>query len=53
MEKAPEVNSLAMNENKVLTLCQTLAARKWSDEDIVADIEYLIEELQKTNTQLT
>jgi len=53
MEKAPEVNLGPMMDVKLLNLVQTLSGRKWTDEDIVADLEVLATELQKNAHELT
>ena len=51
-EKAHEVALLPMVGHKVMNLCDTLLARKWSDEDIVEDLQYLRDELEKNVQKL-
>ena len=53
LEKAPEVNLGPLMDNKLLNLCNVLSARKWTDEDILADLEMLTTELQKNAHELT
>lgn len=52
MEKAPEANAQPMSDFKVLALAQTLSARKWTDEDLVNDITYLIDTLSQNAHEL-
>lgn len=51
--KAPNVNLLPMMDNKLLALLQSLLIRKWADEDIVEEIEFLTEELKKNAHELS
>ena len=44
--KAPETNGRALLGAKVLPLTESLAARKWSDEEIDEDLQFIIEELK-------
>ncbi|KAJ3016961.1 H(+)-transporting V1 sector ATPase subunit H [Thoreauomyces humboldtii] len=53
MLKAAQENMAAMIGNKLLNLCDTLAGRKWSDEDILEDLQYLREELTKNVANLS
>jgi len=47
VEKAPEANAQPMSDFKVLALCQTLSARKWTDEDLISDLAFLVDALSK------
>ncbi|KAI8590521.1 armadillo-type protein [Geranomyces variabilis] len=53
VSKAPQENMAAMIGNKLLNTCETLAARKWSDEDILEDLTYLKEEMAKNVANLS
>ncbi|CAG8514999.1 8713_t:CDS:2 [Diversispora eburnea] len=52
-EKAPEANLPAMLVAKLLNFCENLSARKWSDSEIVEDIEFLKIQLQENFHSLT
>lgn len=45
LAKAPEANASAMLGSKCLPLCENLLSRKWSDEEIEDDLQYMKEEL--------
>ncbi|KAI8584129.1 hypothetical protein K450DRAFT_168483 [Umbelopsis ramanniana AG] len=47
VEKQPESNLAAMLVAKLLPFTENLSTRKWSDTDIVEDIEYLKAELEE------
>lgn len=47
LEKAPTVNLGPMADNKLLPLCNILSARKFADEDIPADVDFLLHALQR------
>ncbi|KAJ3085168.1 H(+)-transporting V1 sector ATPase subunit H [Quaeritorhiza haematococci] len=47
ISQALKENLLPMVGNKVLTVCENLSARKYSDTEITDDLEYLKEELAK------
>jgi V-type H+-transporting ATPase subunit H len=47
VEKQPESNLAAMLVAKLLPFTENLSTRKWSDNDIVEDIEYLKAELEE------
>lgn len=51
--KAPSQNLPAMLVAKLLPYVKNLSTRKWSDEEIVEDIEFLKEELTKNFESLT
>ncbi|KAI8916734.1 ATPase, V1 complex, subunit H [Powellomyces hirtus] len=53
MTKASQENMAAMIGNKLLNVCETLAGRKWSDEDILEDLQYLKEEMTKNVANLS
>jgi len=53
VEKAPDSNLAAMLVAKLLPFCENLAGRKWSDAEIVDDIQYLKEELSENFQSLT
>ncbi|KAI9099341.1 armadillo-type protein [Phlyctochytrium arcticum] len=50
---APQENLPSMIGNKLLSVCETLIGRKWSDSDITEDLEYLKEELAKSVANLS
>ena len=52
VETAGNVARLPLMDNKFLKLCETLAGRKWSDDDIPSEIEFLKEELLKNVQEL-
>ncbi|KAF9899649.1 H(+)-transporting V1 sector ATPase subunit H [Lobosporangium transversale] len=52
-EKAPDANLAAMAAVKLLPFCENLSGRKWSDGDILDDINYLKEELETNFQTLT
>ncbi|CAO1633023.1 unnamed protein product [Parajaminaea phylloscopi] len=47
LAKAPEANAPVMLGSKLLPLVELLADRKWSDDEVVEDIEYLRGELSE------
>ena len=47
LTKAPAANAPALLGSKVLPLSESLASRKWSDEEIEEDLQYLIDELKQ------
>jgi V-type H+-transporting ATPase subunit H len=51
--KAPAENLPAMLVAKLLPFAKNLATRKWSDEDILEDVQYLKEELNIRFQSLT
>ncbi|KAM0787224.1 hypothetical protein ACM66B_006462 [Microbotryomycetes sp. NB124-2] len=51
--KAPEQNLASMLVAKLLPFVKTLQGRKWSDEEIKEDIDFLVEELKKSFEGLT
>lgn len=51
--KAPVANLPAMLVAQVLPFVKNLCGRKWSDEDIVEDIQFLREELNVNFQSLT
>ncbi|KDE02395.1 V-type H+-transporting ATPase 54 kDa subunit [Microbotryum lychnidis-dioicae p1A1 Lamole] len=51
--KAPTENLPAMLVAKLLPFVKTLASRKWSDDEIKEDVEFLVEELTKSFEGLT
>ncbi|RCH90842.1 H(+)-transporting V1 sector ATPase subunit H [Rhizopus azygosporus] len=53
IEKAPTENMSAMLVAKLLPFTEHLATRKWSDQEIVDDIEYMITELQQNFQSLS
>ncbi|CAG8814186.1 4122_t:CDS:2, partial [Racocetra fulgida] len=53
VEKAPEANLPAMLVAKLLNFCENLSVRKWSDSEIVEDIEFLKAQLQENFQSLT
>jgi len=53
LEKAAKHTALPMTDNKLLKLTETLAARKWADEDILEDVNYLSEQLREYVTELS
>ncbi|KAI7862067.1 ATPase V1 complex subunit H [Spinellus fusiger] len=53
VEKAPTNNLAAMLVVKLLPFTENLRGRKWSDPDILEDIEYLVEKLQENFQSLT
>ncbi|KAJ3011740.1 UNVERIFIED_CONTAM: H(+)-transporting V1 sector ATPase subunit H [Siphonaria sp. JEL0065] len=50
---APQENIIPMLGNKLLQLCETLSARKWSDTEITDDLTYIKEELAKNINSLS
>jgi len=52
LEKAPEANAQALADHKVHPLILNLQNRKWTDEDIVQDLEFLSNGLEKNMEQL-
>ncbi|RIA94860.1 armadillo-type protein [Glomus cerebriforme] len=53
VDKAPEANLPAMLVAKLLNFCENLSSRKWSDNEIVEDIEFLKDRLQENFHSLT
>lgn len=53
IEKAPTENMSAMLVAKLLPLCEHLATRKWTDQEISDDIEFTQTELQQNFQSLT
>jgi V-type H+-transporting ATPase subunit H len=53
VSKAPESNLPAMLVVKLLPFVKNLSTRKWTDDDIVEDIQYLREELAENFRSLT
>ncbi|CAJ0910717.1 12209_t:CDS:10 [Entrophospora sp. SA101] len=53
VEKAPESNLPTMLVAKLLNFCENLSGRKWSDSEIVEDIEFLRVRLQENFYSLT
>ncbi|CAI2184745.1 3034_t:CDS:10 [Funneliformis geosporum] len=47
VDKAPEANLPAMLVARLLNFCENLSSRKWSDNEIVEDIEFLKDQLQE------
>ncbi|KAJ2959036.1 hypothetical protein NQZ79_g5447 [Umbelopsis isabellina] len=53
VEKQPEANLAAMLVAKLLPFTENLSTRKWSDSDILEDIEFLKSELQENFQSLS
>ncbi|SAM08884.1 hypothetical protein [Absidia glauca] len=53
VEKAPAQNLAAMLVVKLLPFTENLSGRKWSDADILEDVDYLKERLQENFQSLT
>ncbi|ORX81668.1 ATPase, V1 complex, subunit H [Basidiobolus meristosporus CBS 931.73] len=53
IEKAPEENMASMLVHKLLNFSENLATRKWSDPDIIEDIEFLKSQLEENFQSLT
>jgi V-type H+-transporting ATPase subunit H len=53
VENAPEANLAAMAAAKLLAFTENLSARKWSDGDILEDVNYLKAELEENFQTLT
>ncbi|KAI8068708.1 armadillo-type protein [Gongronella butleri] len=53
VEKAPSANLAAMLVVKLLPFTENLSARKWSDADILEDVDYLRERLTESFQSLT
>ncbi|KCV71085.1 hypothetical protein H696_02034 [Fonticula alba] len=53
IEKAPEENIGPMMDNKLLTVCNSLSTRTFTDEDVVADLQFITEELKKNDYVLS
>ncbi|KAJ3392716.1 H(+)-transporting V1 sector ATPase subunit H [Lobulomyces angularis] len=51
--KAPEENMIALLGNKALNVCEILSARKWADEEIIEDLNFLKTELSKSMASLS
>jgi V-type H+-transporting ATPase subunit H len=48
LSKAPECTILPMVGHKVINLCENFSNRKWADEEIKEDLQFLQTELGKT-----
>ena len=53
LEKAPLENMVSLLGNKALNVCEILAIRKWGDEEITLDVEFLKSELTKSVASLS
>jgi V-type H+-transporting ATPase subunit H len=53
VEKAPEANLAAMAAVKLLQFSENLSSRKWSDSEILEDVNFLKAELQENFHTLT
>ena len=53
VSKAPSANLPAMLVSQVLPFVKNLSTRKWTDEDILDDIQYLKDELTARFNSLT
>ncbi|KAK4048902.1 H(+)-transporting V1 sector ATPase subunit H [Microbotryomycetes sp. JL201] len=53
VQKAPEQNLSSMLVAKLLPFVKTLQGRKWSDDEIKEDVDFLVEELRKSFDGLT
>ncbi|KAK3815068.1 MAG: ATPase V1 complex subunit H [Benniella sp.] len=53
VENAPEANLAAMAAAKLLAFTENLSTRKWSDGDILEDVNYLKAELEENFQTLT
>ncbi|KAF9127919.1 H(+)-transporting V1 sector ATPase subunit H [Mortierella sp. 14UC] len=53
VEKAPEANLAAMAAVKLLQFSENLSSRKWSDAEILEDVNYLKAQLQENFHTLT
>jgi len=53
VEKAPEENLAAMAAVKLLQFSENLSSRKWSDAEILEDVNYLKTELENNLQTLT
>ncbi|KAF9387662.1 H(+)-transporting V1 sector ATPase subunit H [Podila verticillata] len=53
VEKAPEANLATMAAVKLLPFCENLSTRKWSDAEILEDVNYLKAELEENFQTLT
>ncbi|KAF9896486.1 H(+)-transporting V1 sector ATPase subunit H, partial [Lobosporangium transversale] len=53
VEKAPEANLAAMAAVKLLTFTENLSTRKWTDGEILEDVNYLKAELEENFQTLT
>lgn len=51
--KAPHQNLAAMLVAKLLPFVKTLQSRKWSDEEIKEDVDFLVDELKSSFEGLT
>jgi hypothetical protein len=51
--KAPAANLPAMLVSALLPFCNNLATRKWSDADILEDVQFLRDELKTRFESLT
>lgn len=51
--KAPSANLPAMLVAQLLPFAKNLSARKWSDEDIIEDVQFLQDELYTNFQSLT
>jgi V-type H+-transporting ATPase subunit H len=53
VEKAPTQNLAAMLVTKLLPFTENLSTRKWSDADILEDVNYIKERLREDFQSLT
>jgi V-type H+-transporting ATPase subunit H len=53
LSKAPQENLVSMLGNKLLTVCEVLLTRKWTDTEIADDLEYIKDELSKVVVTLS
>ncbi|SAM06095.1 hypothetical protein [Absidia glauca] len=53
IERAPKNNLAAMLVADLLSFVQHLASRKWSDQELIEDIEFIQEQLQENFQSLT
>ena len=53
LEKAKLQNLQTILDLKVLPLCQLLLSRTWSDEDVLSDIQWLINELRQNASEMS
>jgi hypothetical protein len=51
--KAPSANLPAMLVAQLLPFSKNLSTRKWSDEDILEDVQYVRDELERNFDSLT
>ena len=53
ISKAPAANLPAMLVSQLLPFAKNLCTRKWSDEDILEDVQYIRDELNARFESLT